>query len=189
MTLPLSALLVLLAGCSKEAAEDTSCFWCVDSGETATTSTDDTSTDTKDDSKDDTPKSDSWTSTVSMDFSSGTISYTRIADNEVDYCLLAAELSALTVVKDCASCAFALEMTLGMPEVTEDGGACDDIADIEAKAGAVVAYGQGTTSYGEYHGIEYFDLQVRSEGAWSASDGFSALYSHGGEEYWYFGTK
>ncbi len=194
LTLAILLAAPLVGSCGEDATEeattrDTSCFWCV-GGDTADTSAVDGSEagDTGKD-YDDYEVSDSWTATISTDLSNGYVEYTHSGAAGAS-CTLEAELTELATIESCDDCDFAMAMSHGAPEITMDKGACDEVDDLYALEGADLAFGQGQVSYGEYGGIEYFDLQGRLNGDWSAFDeGYSAVYSNAGEDYWFFGVK
>lgn len=193
-------LLALLGACGSDDVKDetttttetTDDWWDVESEDSG--DTDDGSDET---TKDDTGKDDYYAitsgveATVLTDLSGGEIAFNHAAAGGKS-CVIGADLSDITPVKDCAECSFAMSMTVGATEITKDSGGCEDdeaVALLNSE-GAVLVFGQETTEVGEYQGIVYYELQQQVDGTWGRSaGGYSAVVDDAGKEQWFFGTK
>jgi hypothetical protein len=184
------AWMMALAGCATEDT-DSGCFWCTDTGVETQGDGDSKDSDSKDskDSKDSEASPAVWLASVHRDLSAGTIEYAFTDEGGAGSCELAVTLGELADTDACDSCTFAATMTVSAVAIIADNGACDLVSDPMVTEGTTLAFGQGATSYGEYGGIEYFELLQEQDGNWKVLSGYSVTYQDNSTEIWSFGIK
>ena len=114
------------------------------------------------------------------------------ADDAGKTCTMTGDIEFIEELDTCADCNLAMSVRFVGLSIVTDGGACDseEATEVLALDGAEIAYGQGTPSLGEYHGVEYYSLWTETDGGWELiPSGYSSLTGDEDAPDWDFGLK
>jgi hypothetical protein len=131
--------------------------------------------------------SSSWLATISLVSGEGALEISS-DDGEGTTCTLTYPVTESAGTEDCSDCAFAYQLTLAEAVISDDGGGCEEWLGLDS---APLLYGQGSSSLGEYGGIEFFNLYVDKGTGWAELTGGYSSHQNQGEdsELWEFGIK